>query len=75
MKASEFDDKFDADEDITPHLDLDNAKRHNFEQTQMKMDIPTWMIKSIDKEASKLGVSRQDIIKFWLSERLTHNRA
>ena len=75
MKASEFDDKFDADEDITPHLDLDNAKRHNLEQTQMKMDIPTWMIKSFDKEAFKLGVSRQDIIKFWLSERLTHNRA
>ena len=73
MKASEFDDKFDADEDITPHLD--NAKRYNLEQTQMKMDIPTWMIKSIDKEASKLGVSRQDIIKFWLSERLTYNRA
>ena len=42
MKASEFDDKFDADEDITPHLDLDNAKRHNLEQTQMKIPTHGW---------------------------------
>ena len=75
MKASEFDDKFDADDDMAGNLDLDKAKRHNLEQTQMKMDMPTWMVKSIDKEASRLGVSRQDMIKFWLSERLTQGRA
>ena len=76
MKASEFDEKFDANDDMTDNLDLDKAKRHNLEQTQMKMDMPTWMVKSIDKEASRLlGVSRQDIIKFWLSERLTQGRA
>jgi hypothetical protein len=28
------------------------------------------MIESLDKEASRLGVTRQSIIKVWLAERL-----
>jgi len=30
----------------------------------------SWMIDSLDREASKLGVTRQSVIKVWLAERL-----
>lgn len=36
----------------------------------MNVDFPTWMIDSLDREASKLGVTRQSVIKVWLAERL-----
>lgn len=34
------------------------------------MSIPDWMIESLDREASRLSVTRQSIIKVWLAERL-----
>ena len=71
MKASEFDEKFDAnEEDIVENLDLSSAKRVNQEQKRVNVDFPIWMIESLDKEASRLGVTRQSIIKVWLAERL-----
>ncbi len=71
MKASEFDQKFDGnDEDIISELDLSSAKRVNQEQKRVNVDFPIWMIESLDKEASRLGVTRQSIIKVWLAERL-----
>ena len=71
MKASEFDEKFDANnEDIISELDLSSAKRVNQEQKRVNVDFPIWMIESLDKEASRLGVTRQSIIKVWLAERL-----
>ena len=36
----------------------------------MNVDFPTWMIESLDREAGRLGVTRQSIIKVWLAERL-----
>jgi len=70
MKASEFDQKFDDDEDLMDCIDLNKARRLNLERTQVRMNFPAWMVHSIDKEAQRLGVSRQDIIKLWLSDRL-----
>jgi hypothetical protein len=71
MKAKEFDKKFDEDrEDIIDALDLSTAKRPNQTQQKINVDFPTWMIDSLDKEASRIGVSRQSIIKVWLAERL-----
>ena len=71
MKAKEFDQKFDADEDdIIADLDLSSARRVNQEQKRVNVDFPIWMIESLDKEASRLGVTRQSIIKIWLAERL-----
>jgi len=34
------------------------------------VDFPVWMIESLDREAKRLGVSRQSIIKVWIAERL-----
>ena len=70
MKAKNFDKQFDEGADITASLDLSKAKRVLQEQKRVNVDFPTWMIESLDREARKLGVTRQSIIKVWLSERL-----
>ena len=70
MKAEELDQKFDADEDITQYLDLSRARRPEQEQKRVNVDFPLWMIQNLDKEAKRLGVPRQSIIKLWIAERL-----
>lgn len=70
MKAKELDKKFDEGESIIKNLDLSKAIRPNQEQRRVNVDFPLWMIQSLDKEAKRLGVPRQSIIKIWLAERL-----
>jgi hypothetical protein len=70
MKASDFDSKFDAGEDITRLLDLSKARRPALEPRRVNIDFPPWMLQSIDREARRLGVTRQSLIKMWLAERL-----
>lgn len=70
MKAKEFEQQFDDDVDITSSLDFSRAKRVLIEQRRVNVDFPTWMIDALDREASKLGVTRQSVIKVWLAERL-----
>jgi hypothetical protein len=70
MKAKEFEQQFDDDVDLTASLDLSKAKRVLQAQRRVNVDFPTGMIDSLDREASKLGVTRQSVIKVWLAERL-----
>ena len=70
MKAKKFDSDFDAGKDVTGSLDVSKAWRPLQEQKRVNVDFPTWMIASLDREASRLGVTRQSIIKVWLAERL-----
>jgi hypothetical protein len=70
MKADEFDRKFDRGEDVTPHLDIAGARRPGYEQRRVNVDFPVWMIESLDREARRLGVTRQSIIKVWIADRL-----
>ena len=70
MKASEFDKKFDKGENVTGHLDLSKARRPEQEQKRVNVDFPVWMIQLLDREAKRLGVPRQSIIKIWVAERL-----
>lgn len=70
MKAKDLDKKFDDGENISEYLDLSKASRPNQEQKRVNVDFPVWMIQSLDKEAKRLGVPRQSIIKIWLAERL-----
>lgn len=70
MKARDFDERFEAGEDITSALDLSKARRPGFEQRRVNVDFPVWMIDSLDREARRLGVTRQSIIKVWVAERL-----
>ena len=70
MKAKTFDNQFDAGADVTASLDLSKAKRALLIQRRVNVDFPAWMIDSLDREAERLGVTRQSIIKVWLAERL-----
>jgi len=70
MKAEKFEQAFDEGVDLTASLDLSKAKRVLQAQKRVNVDFPTWMIDSLDREASKLGVTRQSVIKVWLAERL-----
>jgi hypothetical protein len=72
MKADEFDQMFDRGEDVTPVLDVTAARRPGWEQRRVNVDFPVWMIESLDREARRLGVTRQSIIKVWIAERLEH---
>jgi len=70
MRAKSLDKRFDAGEDITKYLDMSKARRPRQEQKRVNVDFPLWMIHSLDKEAKRLGVPRQSIIKVWVAERL-----
>ncbi|MCL5986952.1 MAG: BrnA antitoxin family protein [Actinobacteria bacterium] len=70
MKAREFDEKFDENKDISKYLYLSKARRPKQEQKRVNVDFPLWMIHLLDKEAKRLGVPRQAIIKVWVAERL-----
>ncbi len=73
MKAKELEKKFNEGKSIVKHVDLSKARRPNQEQRRVNVDFPLWMIQSLDKEAKRLGVPRQSIIKIWLAERLQNS--
>ena len=75
MKASELDRKFDAGEDITADLDLSAARRPGLRPRRVNVDFPSWMVESLDREARRLGVTRQAVIKLWIAERLARRTA
>ncbi len=70
MKAEELDQLFDEGEDLLPYLDLSSAKRVGTQPKKINVDFPEWIINALDIEAKKIGVTRQSIIKVWISERL-----
>ena len=70
MKATEFDKKFDDGENVITELDISRARRPAEEARRINVDFPAWMVASLDKEARRIGVTRQSIIKMWLAERL-----
>jgi hypothetical protein len=70
IKAKEIEKKFNEGEDISKYLDLSKARRPEQEQKRVNVDFPLWMINLLDREARRLGVPRQSIIKVWVAERL-----
>lgn len=70
MKASEFDEKFEAGLSVVDDLDLSSARRPLHEARRVNVDFPAWMVESLDREAQRLGVTRQSVIKIWIAERL-----
>lgn len=75
MKAKDLDKRFDDGGDLSKYLDLARARRTNEEIKRVNVDFPAWMVHSLDEEAGRLGVTRQSIIKVWISERLGHKHA
>jgi hypothetical protein len=70
MKAKDIDRKFDNGEDITGFLDFSKARRPDQEKRRVNVDFPAWIIDRLDKEARRLNVPRQSLIKIWIAERL-----
>ena len=75
ITAEEFDRRFDDGENMTKFLDWDKATRPGLEPRRVNVDLPSWMISELDKQASLIGVTRQSIIKVWLSERIKTEQA
>lgn len=75
MKTEQFDKKFDDGEDLDRYLDFSKATRPGRDQKRVNVDFPVWMIQSLDREARRLGVPRQSVIKVWIAERLEHAHA
>jgi len=73
MKAKEFDKSFDEGDSIIDALDLSKSQRSMQKNKRVNVDFPSWMVESLDKEASRVGVTRQSIIKVWLAERLENS--
>jgi hypothetical protein len=70
MKAKTFDRKFESGQDVIDDLEFEKAIRPRLKARRVNVDFPSWMIDELDKEAKRLGVTRQSVIKVWLSERL-----
>jgi hypothetical protein len=75
MKASEFDRLFEAGESTVEYLDKTQMKRPGLEQRRITVDFPVWMVHQLDKEATRLGITRQSIIKMWISEKISTKTA
>ena len=70
MKAEELDRLFDeGEEDIIQYFDLENATCPN-QVRRVNVDFPSWMITTLDAQARRLGISRQAVIKTWISDRI-----
>ena len=70
ITTEQFDEMFDNGEDISAYVDWSKARRPNQEARRVNVDFPAWMVRDLDKEAGRLGVTRQSLIKMWLAEKL-----
>jgi len=70
MKAKSLDKLVDQGKEVTSYLDLSKARRPGHDQRRVNVDFPNWMIQSLDRQARRLGVTRQSVIKLWIGERL-----
>ena len=75
MNSSEFDRRFEEGESVLEALDLETARRPRLQARRVNVDFPLWMVEQLDREASRLVVTRQSIIKLWLAERLESRSA
>jgi|LauGreDrversion4_2_1035121.scaffolds.fasta_scaffold13741_4 hypothetical protein len=69
VKAKDFDAAFDRGDDVTKYLDKSKARRVNAQLKRVNIDFPVWVIDSLDKEARRLGITRQSLVKMWIAEK------
>lgn len=74
ITSEEFDAKFDRGEDISEYIDMSTIKRPGLDARRVNVDFPEWIIQNLDTESKMIGVSRQSLIKLWISERLQLER-
>ena len=70
ITATDLERRFDEGEDVSDYFDWSKASRPNQESKRVNVDFPAWVVNGLDKEARRLGVTRQSLIKMWIAERL-----
>jgi hypothetical protein len=70
ITSAEFDDKFENGEDVTDFLALDKVTRPSLKAKRVSVDFPEWMVQELDQVAKRLGVTRQSVIKVFISDKL-----
>lgn len=70
ISAEEFDRRFDDGEDMGDYIDWSSARRPGMEAKRVNVDFPQWMVAGLDREAKRLGITRQALIKTWVAARL-----
>lgn len=70
ITVKEFDEKFDNGEDISEYVDWSSARKIHDAPQRVNVDFPRWVVSRLDRESKRLGVSRQSLVKFWITERL-----
>lgn len=68
--AAELDRAFDDGESVLDAFDVENARRPGLEPRRVNVDFPSWIVEALDRQADRLGVTRQALIKLWIAERL-----
>ena len=62
--AENLESRFDAGEEVLDYFETDNAIR------RVSLDIPSWAIGKLDKEADRRGITRQALLKTWIVDKL-----
>ena len=70
MRATELERRFDAGQDVDDHVDWSRSNRPNTRMKRVNVDFPLWMVEGLNRQAKRLGVTRQSLIKLWIAERL-----
>lgn len=75
ISAEEFDRRADLpvdhpDGDMTPYIDWSKARRPGREVQRVNVDFPVDLLSVIDREATRLGVTRQAFIKIRIADSL-----
>lgn len=70
ISTAEFERKFDEGEDISGYVNWSKASRPGRDTKRVNVDFPGWVVEGLDRQARKLGITRQALIKIWIAERL-----
>ena len=68
LTAARLDELHDAGGDLSAHLDLEKATRPGREVQRVNVDFPVDLLRAIDREAKRIGVTRQAFIKLRLAD-------
>ncbi|CCH48506.1 type II toxin-antitoxin system BrnA family antitoxin [Pseudodesulfovibrio piezophilus] len=47
---------------------VSDSETYKREIKRVNVDFPVWMVKEMDERAGRLGISRQALVKVWISD-------
>lgn len=72
VTSEDIDRIFDEGGEVLPHADMSTFERPNqlAKQKRVSVDMTPHMVARLDERALQIGISRQALIKVWISDRL-----